>query len=104
MLGLGEENGSEVECYVGSQAFILLARGICWGGGGRAAEPPLLKKFTDAYMSLHLNSFHASICSRGTHEKGWGSLCHLLQTPPLPTASLGNLDDCPGGPLLRGLN
>lgn len=51
--GLGEEAGSEVECYVGARAFILLARGIL----GEPAEPPLLKKLTDFMLVLHLNSF-----------------------------------------------
>lgn len=39
--GLAEKSGSEVEWSVGSEAFILLARGI-WGV--RAAEPPLLER------------------------------------------------------------
>lgn len=51
--GLGEEAGSEVECYVGGEAFILLARGVLGG----PAEPPLLKKLTDFMLALHLNSF-----------------------------------------------
>ena len=88
MSGLGEENGSEVECYVGSEAFILLARGICWGGGGRAAEPPLLKKFTDAYVSFALEFFPCKHLLPGVLMRRDGALFvtysrpHLSLLPP----------------------